>query len=250
MKTNWTKEYTLGKVDGANIRLSAPSWDCGWYWGFGYLGNKNCHYHLSGLGKGENINFKDALAKHFDAGTSIFKHDGLTWTFCELVQTAYSLKETAETLGRGGSHYTTNPLAELIKNPAEVERINKEVLPAIFDAIEQTLKALQEHNEFLASTAGAFIVTDGHYNLTLDLMTWEQVQDYIAHQKRGGFDVSKIKLGKIKRGDVFKTGKGNDLVKYYDLETGDCRVMLCNSIFTKEANEAFEAKIFEYRKAA
>lgn len=250
-KTNWTKKYLLGTVDGENIFLSAPSWDCGWYWGFGYLGNENCHYHLDGIGKYENVNFHDALLKHFDAGTHIFKHEGLTWTFCELVRTAYSLKETAETLGRGGSHYTTNPCAELIKNPEEVKRINEKVLPAIFDEIEKTIIALKNHIAFLSDKTGAgFIVTDGYYNLTLALMTWDETQKYIAWQKQGGFDVSKIKIGKIKIGAEFKSGRGNDLVKYYDLETGDCRVLLCNKMFTDEANAAFEKKIFEYRKGA
>lgn len=35
------------KKDKDRIALYAPTFDCGWYWGFGYLGNKNCHYHLS-----------------------------------------------------------------------------------------------------------------------------------------------------------------------------------------------------------
>lgn len=51
------------------------------------------------------------------------------------MKTFYSLQDTAEVLGRGGSHYTKNPIAELIKNPAEVERINGEIMPALFDAI-------------------------------------------------------------------------------------------------------------------
>lgn len=47
--TKWIKDYKFGtrKEDGQLIMLRAPSWDCEWYWGFGYLGNKNEHYHLS-----------------------------------------------------------------------------------------------------------------------------------------------------------------------------------------------------------
>jgi hypothetical protein len=55
----------LGKNNGQDIYLSPPSWDCGWYWGFGYLGNNNCHYHLSGLNKGKNQNLFDAIKEHF-----------------------------------------------------------------------------------------------------------------------------------------------------------------------------------------
>ena len=29
--------YLLGRKDGENFWLEAPSWDCGWYWGFGYV---------------------------------------------------------------------------------------------------------------------------------------------------------------------------------------------------------------------
>jgi hypothetical protein len=57
------------------------------------------------------------------------------WTLCELMETVYSLKEAAEVLGRGGSHYTTNPCADIIQNKAERDRINSEVLPAIFAEI-------------------------------------------------------------------------------------------------------------------
>lgn len=135
-KTDWTNKYLLGTVDNENIYLSAPSWDCNWYWGFGYLGNKNCHYHLNGLNKDKNL--FDAIKEHF--GDSLKISEKNLWTFCELVQTAYSLKETAEVLGRGGSHYSNNPCSDLIKNTDEVTRINSIVLPAIFNEIDKILK--------------------------------------------------------------------------------------------------------------
>lgn len=247
--TQWTEKYLLGKVDGENIYLSPPSWDCGWYWGFGYLGNNNCHYHLSGLNQGKNQHFRDALLEHFK-GKSIFCHDGLTWTFCELVLTAYSLKETAEILGRGGSHCTTNPVADIIKNENETKRINEVVLPAIFDEIDKTLRALKEHRAFLSSKDGRFIITDGYRHLSLELMTWEEVQKYIAWQKEGGFDTSKMRIEKIKEGEDFRDAKGGALIKSYDIITGDCSVMLENDIFTPQAIAEFKNKIIEYRKAA
>lgn len=133
----FTKRFLIGtrpsENKNENIYLSAPSWDCGWYWGFGYLGNINCHYHLSGLmDKG---NLYDGLKKEF--GDSLTIQDGKIWTFCELVKTAYSLKEAAELLGRGGAHYTNNPCKDIIMNTDEVKRINEIVLPAIFEEIEK-----------------------------------------------------------------------------------------------------------------
>lgn len=126
----------LGIVDGDPIYLSPPSWDCGWYWGFGYLGNKNCHYHIDGLSK--DCNLFDGFKKHF--GESLKIDDKNLWILAELIQTFYSLKETAEVLGRGGSHYTTNPIADLIKNTDEVKRINEVVMPALFEEIYKILQ--------------------------------------------------------------------------------------------------------------
>lgn len=53
-------------------------------------------------------------------------------------------------MGRGGSHYTTNPLKELIKNEEEVKRINEVVLPAIFLEIEKCF-ITEEQKEKLKS---------------------------------------------------------------------------------------------------
>lgn len=148
MKTNrnYRAKTFLGKHNEEKIYLTAPSWDCGWYWGFGYLGNKNCHYHVDGLKKIGTYNFEkktfeykfvnlyDGFKEHF--GTSfVVKDDNDIWTLAELFETFYTLKETAEVLGRGGSHYTNNPAKKIIKNEAEVRRINEVVLPAIFEEI-------------------------------------------------------------------------------------------------------------------
>lgn len=80
---------------------------------------------------------RDAMMEHF--GDSLTIGERGLWTFTELAITAYALKETAEVLGRGGSHTTTNPCAELIKNEKEAKRINEKVLPAIFDEINRIL---------------------------------------------------------------------------------------------------------------
>ncbi len=152
MKTiNFEKKILLGQVDGENIYLSAPSWDCGWYWGFGYLGNKNCHYHVDGLKEVstynhekkvfeyEFVNLHDGFIRHF--GKSFIVRPSQIWEFAELFETFYSLKDTCEVLGRGGSHLTTNPCADIIKNLDEVKRINEIVLPSIFEAIYKILEA-------------------------------------------------------------------------------------------------------------
>ena len=126
--------FGIRKSDNSYIYLSAPKWECTWYWSFGYLGNKNEHYHLSSFKNGRNINMHDALINDYNLNEKLKNN---LWTFCELAQTVYTLKETAEVLTRGGSNYTTNPLKDLIKNPNELERLNKVVLPALFQEIEK-----------------------------------------------------------------------------------------------------------------
>ena len=134
--TKFEEKFKLGKVDEDNIYLSPPSWDCDWYWGFGYLGNKDCHYHLDGLSHTKNL--FDALKEHFGDSLTI-KEDKHLWTFCELIQTFYNLKETAEVFGRGGSNYTSNPISELIIDKNLVYKINNIILPKLFDEIETIL---------------------------------------------------------------------------------------------------------------
>ena len=124
--------FGIRKSDNERIYLTMPSWDCGWYWGFGYLGNKNEHYHLSGYANGRNINMYDALLADYDLNENIKTN---LWCFCELFKTAYALKETAEILGLGGSNYTANPCKDIIINKEEIKRINDIVLPAIFNEI-------------------------------------------------------------------------------------------------------------------
>ena len=138
MKTKFTTKFLMGEVDGEKIYLSAPSWDCDWYWGMGYIGNKNCHYHLDGLTKTHNTDLCSAIRKEFGDSLTITDESD-QWKFAELIQTAYNLRLTAEVLGRGGSHLTTNPCASIIMNKDEAKRINEKVLPAIFDAVEDIL---------------------------------------------------------------------------------------------------------------
>lgn len=154
MKTirEYKEKTLLGMHDNEKIYLSHPLWDCEWYWGFGYLGNENCHYHVDGLKKIETYNFEkqmwqyefvnlyDGFKKHF-SDSFVVKKDADIWKLAELFCTFYTLKEAAEVLGRGGYHYTTNPCKDTIINKGEVERINNIVLPAVFDEIYKILES-------------------------------------------------------------------------------------------------------------
>lgn len=150
---DYPKYIKLGEstdLDGG-VYIERPSWDCHWYWGFGYLQRWNYrtqdidfHTHIddefSKLPDGRKCNWFDGMKALFDNG-DVFKSDKDRWKFLEIVKTIYSLQETAEVLGRGGSHYGANPCAELIMNHDEVRRINCKVIPALIDEMYKVLEA-------------------------------------------------------------------------------------------------------------
>lgn len=130
------------KHDGEVIYLDLPTWDCNWYWGFGYLGNRNCHYHLKtykeegGFGKHRDIDMFEALKADYKLCPALADDNNL-WKFCELVKTVYALLEVAEIFHRGGSHYSSNPCKDLLKSPEQYKHINEVLLPALFKEIDK-----------------------------------------------------------------------------------------------------------------
>ena len=131
IKTTFNKDVLLGKIDGQKTFLACPSWDCDWYWGFGYIQNRDLHTHVNSLDK--NKNMFDAMQEFF--GDSLTLSDDKLWTFCELMQTFYSLKQIASFYHSGSSGFTLNPLGEELKDEKEYNRINQELLPKIFDEV-------------------------------------------------------------------------------------------------------------------
>ena len=137
-------------IDNKRIYLSAPSWDCGWYWGFGYLGNTTCHYHVDGLKtirkynvekkvhECEFVNLFDGFKRHFR--TFIVEDDKDLWELCDLFETFYTLRKSAELFHRGYSHYTDRvECKNQIKNDDYYNNINGVMFPIIFDEIYKIL---------------------------------------------------------------------------------------------------------------
>ena len=149
MMQGFPQNFRMGVNNGRGVMLRRPSWDCDWYWGFGYLGNSQVHYHLSSMDSLNpeltRKNLFDQLKTHFGDSLTITNDKDL-WAFCEVVSTIYVLKQAAELYGRGGSHYTTNPDAELLKNEAEADRINTVLIPAQIASMYAILAKYSENN--------------------------------------------------------------------------------------------------------
>lgn len=146
-KTFHGKEmYLLGK-DAYNIYyyLEAPTWDCGWYWGFGYIEGFRGNV-VNDTRQASHQHAEDFMSKwftEFNGSNPVLSETTFTqaegWTLSELFKTFYTLKESAELLGRGGSHITTNPLAELLTDKAYTEKINTVYIPAVTAKIIEIL---------------------------------------------------------------------------------------------------------------
>jgi len=118
--------FGVRKSDATRIYIDKPSFDCEWYWSFGYLGNKDEHYHLNGYQNGRNTDIHSALSSDYDLNPSIEKN---LWVFCELALSIYKLKESAELFHLGGAHMTTNPHRKSLKKISYERTINEKLLP-------------------------------------------------------------------------------------------------------------------------
>lgn len=154
------RQFLLAKdKDGIKYWLGEATWDCGWYWGFGYIStyernripsnandiDSHEHWDTSIIGKREEYNYEKSC---FELSRDYIHHinqnkkfvdtvltDNESWELSELMKSFYILKETAEFYKNGSANITNNPCSKLLKNTKEYERINKILLPAIFEEI-------------------------------------------------------------------------------------------------------------------
>ena len=135
------KVYLLGRgKDGCHYWLEEPSWDCDWYWGFGYVETYtldtspslardiNSHQHFNYL-------FLRGPKDCYSMFTEFFEETPLTekeiWQLLELMKTFYTLRETAMTFVRGGSHITENQFKNIIQSEHRAKELNAVVIPPI-----------------------------------------------------------------------------------------------------------------------
>lgn len=144
--------YLLGKdADGIKYWLEAPKWDCGWYWGFGYIetyrSNRkpsvavdiSSHTHADGDYGNSSYTKKygrtDLFTDGFLVDATFTEKEG--WTLRELFATFYQLRKEAEFYNRGKSHIADSPLD--FKDEARAKLVNETMIPKVTDAILEIL---------------------------------------------------------------------------------------------------------------
>ena len=156
------KIYLLGTFeDGHNFWLEEPKWECGWYWGFGYVETYTnpwgppardieSHQHYDGLCF-KKYEYYDHKKGCFQQGEYIHKLSDRPdvvacsliereqWILSDLMKMAYTLKKTAELYRQGNAHLTSHELVPQLKRPDREKEINEIELPAIFAQIEKLL---------------------------------------------------------------------------------------------------------------
>jgi len=146
------KMYLLGTdKEGIKYWLVAPSWDCGWYWGFGYIqtftNNRSpqkavdidSHQHANDFLKwATRWNGEDPILTN-----TVFSEDE-AWELCELFKRFYMFQGLAGYYHRGGTGVSQSPSLGDKKDLKEWNRLNNEVLPEIMCRIIEILEPKKE----------------------------------------------------------------------------------------------------------
>jgi len=143
--------YLLGAdAEGIFYWLEAPSWDCDWYWGFGYVEtykrNVNPsvakdidgHEHIDSSFTGK-VNGGKYIHNIFDsprfASTTFTEKEG--WELSELFKQFYFLKDAAANFGRGSCHISSTSFKWEDKDLAH--KINQQLIPKVTARIIEIL---------------------------------------------------------------------------------------------------------------
>lgn len=110
----WGKKYYLLGTDKDNYKvwLEQSQFDCGWYWGIGYVEifNKRytdieMHTHFDSLFFNHQKCCYDLFEDYFNE-TTLPKSE--IWQLLEMMKTLYTLRNTSDMIHSRGSHITSN----------------------------------------------------------------------------------------------------------------------------------------------
>jgi len=119
-------------VSGETIYLEKHSWNCKWYWGFGYVGNRDLHTHFNSVFLGKETDVNKIFSK-----TKITQAEW--WLLRDLFTQAYALKNCAEVYRYGGHQTTLKGTTDIIQDKKQETRLNKD-LEIVLNKIWSLLK--------------------------------------------------------------------------------------------------------------
>lgn len=126
--------------EGTLYWLQAPSWDCGWYWGFGYIETFTNNQNPERSRDIESHQHADKFLSKFFMNIlkqrTFTDHEG--WELSELFEQYYFLRDCAENFGRGKCH-CANTQAPTWKKPELVKEVNENLLPDVMKRIIEIL---------------------------------------------------------------------------------------------------------------
>ena len=104
-----------GITSGQKIYLEKHNFDCGWYWGFGYIGNHRLHTH-----------FDNVFLNSTKNASEIFEETEITndewWIIRDLFVQAYALKECSAVYRHGGFQTSKKGITDIIQSD-NLERV-------------------------------------------------------------------------------------------------------------------------------
>lgn len=135
----------LFKKDNNRYYLRKPTFDCGWYWGLGYLATgRGSHLHFDSY-------FKDKLFcdAWVDFDDTPFTKDE-AYIITDYMRQLYTLRKTADMYHLSNTHITSN--AKVLEqfagqNIAEYKRICNVLIPTVWNALVDVLLDEQEDRE-------------------------------------------------------------------------------------------------------
>lgn len=110
------------------VYLSKHTWDCGWYWSLGYVGNMKTHCHFEG----------QFLTGPVLEASELFSKTNITnaewWVLRDLFIQAYALQEAAEVYRYGGRQRRQAGLTDMLHSPEMAKALNAD-LERILDTL-------------------------------------------------------------------------------------------------------------------
>lgn len=115
--------------------LTKHEWMCGWYWAFGWMGNKDLHCHFREFLK----DAQEASKVFVDPQYS----DKDWWVIRDLFKQAYTLQAAAEVYRYGGQQTSRKDVTDLIECPVKAKMLNEDlerILETLWNFLETRRK--------------------------------------------------------------------------------------------------------------